>query len=141
MEERLAPGHNFLVYIGPLSISFSKISGISNELSVETINVGGINDRMVALYTQKKTTGTLLFEHGIGMIHPMNISFQAASLGIYLKTPGVIVCFQERKIKRIYGYSEVVPIRWSISDFNANDSSILIDTIEVMHHGIKEIAL
>lgn len=137
--DRLAYSHNFRVYLGPLSMSFSKISGINNELSVETINEGGVNDRMIPLYTPKKTTGRLIFEHGIGILNGMNIQLNLALLGKYLQIPGIIMTLQEGKVKRIYKYDNVIPIRWSVSNFDAQNSNILIDTIEVMHQGIFEI--
>ena len=137
--EKLVPVYNFMVCFGPLKVGFSKISGISNELSVDTIVEGGVNDRMIPLYTPKKMTGTLVFQHGIGIFNHVNQIFEAASFGKYISMPGVIFVYDRKQIKRVYYYEGVVPIKWSLSDLDALNGSVIIDTVEVIHQGIYEV--
>lgn len=135
---KLAPGHNFLLLIGPLELSFSKITGIDNELSIETIREGGVNDRVITLYTPKKDYGKLTFQHGIGDFNLMNQNFTMARFGYLLQLPGTIVSFSNNKIHRIYCFSQSAPVKWSISELDASNGSIIIDTIEMIHSGIQE---
>lgn len=135
---KLAPGHNFLLLLGPLKLSFSKITGIDNELSIEMIHEGGVNDRVIPLYTPKKTYGKLIFQHGIGDFNLMNQNFTMASFGHLLQLPGTIVSFSNNKIHRIYCFTQCAPVKWSISELDATNSSVIIDTIEVIHSGIQE---
>lgn len=141
MMDRLARGHKFRVCFGPLLISFSKITGIGNELEVTQLNEGGRNNGVVMLYSPKKTVSRLVFEHGTGIANPANIAFEAAALGYYFNLPGLIVAYDSGDIKRAYAYSAAAPVKWSLSAFDAQNGSILIDTIEVMHNGIYEVPI
>lgn len=135
----LAPGHKFLVYLDNIELSFSKISGIGNEIDIQSINEGGINDHMITLYGPPKNNGRLVFEHGKGIVNLVNKNFTAAALGIIFRSSGMIISYDNNKIKRAYGYTGAIPVKWSLASFDAQNGSVLIDTVEVVHNGIYEI--
>ena len=55
----------FRVYIGPMLMGFSKITGIENSVETETLQVGGINDRVYSLRKPVFAEKTMTFERGV----------------------------------------------------------------------------
>lgn len=134
--------HNFVVYMGPMKMSFSKISGIEQTLDIQEIQEGG-NPRAVFLYGAKKNPGRLKFEHGNGILNKANREFNKAfimqSLENSFRGFGIIVALRHGRAARAYEYQQALPVSWSVSGFDAQTGSILIDTVELMHNGIFEI--
>jgi phage tail-like protein len=128
--------------MGSLKMSFSRISGIEQTLDVQEIQEGG-NPRAVFLYGTKKIPGRLKFEHGVGLLNKANEVFNKAftlqSLEHTFRGFGIIVALRHGKAARAYEYRQALPVRWSVSDFDAQTGNILIDTVELMHNGIFEI--
>ncbi len=142
--DKLATGHRFLLCLGSFTISCAKISGIESEVSVDTINEGGVNDRMIVLNTPKKKTGRLIIEHGIGRLNKLNDAMtNADTLGKHLSVPGMILVFSPKgdKVVRAYGYNSPVPVKWSVTEFDAKNSSIIIDKIEIMYQQMYEMTV
>ncbi|MCL2576440.1 MAG: phage tail protein [Defluviitaleaceae bacterium] len=138
----LTTSHNFIVYMGSMEMSFSKISGIEQKLDVQEIQEGG-NPRAVFLYGAKKIPGRLKFEHGTGLLNKANEAFNKAftlqSLEYTFRGFGIIVALRHGKVSRAYEYQQALPVSWSVSGFDAKTGNILIDTVELMHNGIFEI--
>lgn len=141
-EQRLASGHSFLAFFGPITVSFSKISGLCNEMNVETIQEGGVNDAKVMLLGPRTKLGTVTYEHGIGTLNPLNRQFEAVNqFGVIFTFPTTILVFSNRILKRAVGYNGGVPVKWSLSALDAQTGSIVLDTVEVTHQGIFEVPI
>ena len=140
--DKLAVGHNFRVFIGSLEIAFSKISGIEQSLEVQEIQEGG-NPRAVFLYAPKRNAGRLKFEHGTGRLNKASKAFNAAfnmqTVEGAFRGSGIILAIRNGEIARAYEYRRAIPVSWSLSGFDAETGSLLIDTVELMHNGIYEI--
>lgn len=142
-HHRLVGGHNFLAFFGPVIVSFAKIAGLTNEINIETISEGGVNDAMVMLAGPRKKLGTVVYEHGVGMLNPLNMQFETTNqIGAIFTFPTTILIFDNnRTLKRAVGYNGGVPVKWSLSDLNAQSGEILMDKLEVMHQGLFNVPI
>ncbi len=142
-RDRLVSGHNFLVFFGPLVASFAKVSGLENQLNVETLQEGGVNHAMVLLQGPPKTLGTVVFEHGQGSLNPLSVQFEVSNnFGLFFGMPTTILIFDNGlTLRRAVGYNGGVPVKWSLSELNALEGHVVIDRIEVRHQGIFNVPI
>lgn len=62
---KLVKNNHFWVFIGVLKISFTKISGLEQDIDKEYIVEGGVNDAGVQLIVPKKERRILRCERGL----------------------------------------------------------------------------
>lgn len=154
-DESFLPGYNFIVYMGSLQMNFAKISGIDNEIEVETLVEGGVNDEVHILHKNRSQGGRLIFENGVGNLkRPLDALFKASLLGAYLRLPGTILVLSadkkkaadanavaEKVVAKVYGYNGALPVKWSLQDLDAQTGQILIERIELIHQGIFDLSI
>ena len=147
----LVPGHNFTVYIdGIFRISFSKISSINYDVETEPLVEGGTNDRVIILRKQKTSVRTMIFEQGvISNLANYPLGFTTADNlnsvtfgnimrpGRRLYMPVFILVQDNLGIPRkFYTVNGCLVRKWSISDLDAQNSSIVVQRFEVDYQDI-----
>lgn len=118
----------------PLDIRFQKVSGLSAEVRTTTVTEGGQN-----LYTHRLPERidyqNLVLERGMVVGSPLNLEFNAVmSLFKFYPSNVLVTLFDEEK-KPVSGwlFIKAYPVKWSTSDLDAKENSILIDTLELAY--------
>ena len=122
----------------PLDIRFSKVRGLSSTVKTQSIPEGGQN-----LYTQVVPTGVehgnLILERGMVVGSPLNVEFNAAmSLFKFAPSNVLVMLFNESSVPvAAWLFMKAYPVSWSTSDFDAEQQSVVIDTLELAYAGMQ----
>jgi phage tail-like protein len=118
----------------PLDIRFQRVSGLSAEVRTTTVTEGGQN-----LYTHRLPDRidyqNLVLERGMVVGSLLNVEFNAVmSLFKFYPSNVIVTLFDEEKMP-VSGwlFIKAYPVKWSTSDLNAKESSVLIDTMELAY--------
>lgn len=141
--------HRFGVYFfagglvpNPLDIYFQKVSGLSMNMETDSINEGGQN-----LYThripKRVSYGNLVLERGVAAISPLNIEFNVAfSQFKFLPSDVLITLFSENSVPVMgWMFSKAYPVKWSMSDLDADSNKLIIDSMELAYTRFQVIKL
>ncbi len=117
---------------------FQSVSGLSVEYETETINEGGEN-RFVHEIPVRTSYSNLVLKRGMMVDSTVvkwcidafeNRSFQPTDVQ-------VILLNENHEPLRTWSVVRAWPKRWSVSDFNAEDNSIVIETLELSYRYYK----
>ncbi len=141
LQEDLLLGFRFGVFFfaggvipNPLDIRFQKVKGLSAEIKTTTVKEGGQN-----LYTHrlpdKVDYGNLVLERGMVVGSPLNIEFNVAmSLFKFASSNVLVTLFNDNKIPvGAWLFIKAYPVKWSTSDLDATEKSVVIDTMELAY--------
>ncbi len=118
----------------PLDTKFQKVSGISSEIETITYKEGGEN-----LYTHRLPNrvsyGNLSLERGMVIGSPLNIEFNVAMSTLKISPGNVLVALLNDDSIPIAAWLfwKTYPVKWSISDLDANNNAVVIDTMELAY--------
>jgi phage tail-like protein len=118
----------------PLDIRFQKVSGLSAEVTTTTVEEGGQN-----LYIHRLPKGitynNLVLERGFVVGSPLNIEFNAAiSLFKFAPSNVLVTLLSETKIPlAAWLFIKAYPVKWTTSDLNAGETTVLVDTLELAY--------
>lgn len=120
---------------------FQEVSGLSRELETETIKSGGENRFSFQLPT-RATYSPLVLKRGLfldsGIIGWVNDAIE--NLDIRPVTVLVTLLNEKHEPLQTYQCMNVWPKKWSVADLNAQESRILVETMELVYHHFKIIA-
>ena len=118
----------------PIDIRFQKVSGLSAEVSTDSISEGGQNLYSHRLPT-KITYNNLVLERGMAIVSPLNIEFNAAfSFFKFAPSNVLVTLFSEKNIPLAgWMFIKAYPVKWALSDLDATSSSVAIDTMELAY--------
>ncbi|HZF48945.1 MAG TPA: phage tail protein [Polyangiaceae bacterium] len=118
----------------PLDIRFQRVKGLSASVTTKPLTEGGQN-----LYTQKLPVGiehgNLVLERGMVVGSPLNVEFNAAiSLFKFLPSNVLVTLFNEASVPvSAWMFMKAFPVKWSTSDLDATEKSVVIDTLELAY--------
>lgn len=118
----------------PLDTRFQKVSGLSSQIQAEALSEGGEN-----LFTQRRTDGVqydnLVLERGMVVGSILNLEINATMSSFCLTPANVLFTLLDQNNVPITGCfcQNAYPVRWSLSDFDANDNNVVIETIELAY--------
>lgn len=149
MMDGVSMTHRFLVVFfmrgilpNPLDIRFESVSGLSSEVTLETVQEGGQN-----LYSQRLPTrvqyGNLVLKRGRVQASALNIEFNLA-MSLFRFAPGnVLVSPLSQEGHAISGwlFLDAYPVRWSTGDLDATRNDVLVDTMELAYQRYQAITL
>jgi len=135
-------GFSFWVSFGigdhPVDIAFQDVAGIGMELQTEDVVEGGEN-----MFTQKLPTRAnytpLVLKRGLAVKSPVTEWIRDSIENLSIKPLTIIVALlNENKEPLIaYRFINAYPLKWSISNFNAETSSVVIETLELYYQYFK----
>ncbi len=147
-----AVSHRFGVYFltagaipYPLDFRFQKVSGLSTEVQVDTINEGGQN-----LYAHrlpnKINYNNLVLERGYnsGPIPSLlTLHFNATFSSFkFIPMDVMVMLFNEQRIPiGTWVFQTAYPVKWSVSDLDAQNSSVVIDSMEIAYARFQSLRL
>ena len=118
----------------PLDIRFKKISGLSSSIETITIKEGGEN-----LFTHRLpdrvSYGNLTLERGMAVGSLLTIEFNIAMSSLKLNPGNVLVALLNDESIPIAGwlFYKTYPVKWSVSEFDASNNSLVIETMELAY--------
>lgn len=128
------------IFPNPIDFRFQRVSGLSTEVQLETVNEGGQN-----LHTHrlpgKVNYNNLVLERGYSkspVPSPLNLEFNEVFMRFKFHPSDVLVTLFDE----VFGvpvpigswlFMKAYPVRWSVADLDAQANSVLIDTMELAY--------
>lgn len=118
----------------PLDIKFQKVSGLSSEIQTTYHREGGQNMFQHRLPTGMKH-GNLVLERGLVVGSPLNIEFLATLSLFKFLTGNVLITLLNKDALPLaaWMFEKTYPVKWKVSDLDAESSSLAIDTLELAY--------
>jgi len=116
---------------------FKECSGLRLERSVETIEEGGVNDRVHYLPGRNKYSNIVL-KYGVMQTNELWSWFQEGLYDGKVKRVNFSILLRDVKgdvVKR-WNIKEGFPVKWEGPSLNVESSQVAIETLEIAHHGL-----
>lgn len=133
----------------PIDLRFQKVSGLSAEVELKTIKEGGQN-----LYShrvpERISYGNLKLERGFNaslIPSPLTQEFNYAFSQFRFYPSTVIVMLFNESERGIttpiasWTFMNAYPVKWSISELNAESNTVLIDSMELAYSRFQTLRL
>jgi phage tail-like protein len=131
-------GFRYLVEIdGLVSGAFLRVKGLSREVRHESYREGGVNEYEHKLLTQV-TYPVVLFERGLALEDLWKWALDAADGDAVRRTIRVRLQDEEGGSAWAWQIEHALPVKWSSSDLDANSSQVVMETLELAHHGLRK---
>ena len=136
-------GSRFAVEIdGIVVASFKECSGLNGEIQVETYREGGLND-----YEHKlpglATYGNLTLKSGVASAMDFWKWFYKTTMGTIERKQVSVILFNHNLSDGKLGEAmrwnllDAFPVKWEGPTFNASDANVVMQSLELAHHGIS----
>jgi phage tail-like protein len=117
---------------------FQEVGGLNVEIETEPIKSGGENRFTYALPTRAKYNN-LSLKRGLFTNSRLITWCKEAveSLEVEPTTVFVTLLNEQHEALQLYTFINAYPLKWSISDFNAEENKLVIETLELSFHYFK----
>jgi phage tail-like protein len=116
---------------------FSECSGLDATLQVEEYPEGGEN-RYVHKFPTRMTYANITLKRGITLSEDLWNWHEAYVQGKGKRRDGLIVLQSELRIPiKTWIFRRGLPLRWTGPTFNAAQSSVAIESLEIVHEGLE----
>jgi phage tail-like protein len=127
----------------PLDIRFQRVSGITTTVETTEIKEGGENLFMYHL-PNRVTYDNLVLERGmVTGGSPLSLEFNAA-MGFMQFLPGNVLVMLLNHLDiptASWLFQHAYPVKWSTSDLDANQNSVVIDTLELKYSRLQRVGV
>ena len=131
-------GFRFLVEIqGITSGGFTRVKGLSREVKTESYREGGVNDYEHKLVTQV-TYGTVVLERGLALDDLWKWAMAAADGDVERRTIRIRLQNEADQPAWAWQIEHAIPVKWSVADLDAQASQIVMESLELAHHGLRK---
>lgn len=127
-------------YPGISDVGFQSVSGINHEIGIEEYHEGGEN-RFKHKLPNPVTYPNLLLKRGM-LIGSQLVGWFRESVESYAFDPNNItvkLMNGERKPLQGWSFVNAWPVKWDISEFDAEQSSIVIESIEFAYQYFRRL--
>lgn len=140
-------GYHFMVVFftddqspNSVDIRFRKVSGLSAEIETQPLKEGGENLLTHRLPTGL-TYGNLVLERGMVVKSPLNMKFKEAMASLKLAPGNVMVTLldNDSQPKSAWLFIGSYPVKWTVSNLDAERSEIVIETMELAYAGLRNL--
>ncbi len=131
-------GFRFLLEIdGIQGGGFTRVRGLSREVKYESYREGGVNDYEHKLVTQVLNPVVVL-ERGLILDNLWSWAQAAADGDVQRRT--VFISLQNEAGEKLWAWQieNALPVKWSVSDLDATSSQVLMEVLELAHHGLRK---
>lgn len=113
---------------------FQEVSGMTAEITTEELAVGGENKFTYRLPTKAKY-GNLILKRGMLLDSDLISWFSRAIEDFQFKPVDVSVYLlnENHEISSSWIFLKAYPVKWAVSDFKAQDNSLVVETIELVY--------
>jgi phage tail-like protein len=130
-------GFRFLLEIeGITSGGFTRVKGLAREVKYESYREGGVNDYEHKLLTQVSYPVVVL-ERGLALDDLWTWAMRAADGEVERKT--LRIRLQNEAGEKLWAWQVeyALPVKWSVSDLDAQASQVVMESLELAHHGLR----
>lgn len=118
----------------PLDIRFQRVSGMTSTIETSEVREGGEN-LFVHRLPNRVTYDNLVLERGMVIGSLLNGEFNLAMSTLKFEPGHVIVMLLNVENHPIAAwlFQDTYPLRWAVSDLDANQNAVVIDTMELAY--------
>lgn len=123
-------------------IRFQKVSGITSTIEMKEVEEGG-EHLFVHRVPSQIVHGNLILERGLIIGSPLYEEFNLA-MNTLCFTPGnvLVMLLNENHLPIAnWLFQETYPVKWSISDLDANQNAVVIETIELRYSRLQRVTI
>lgn len=135
--------YNFVVSIDNTNIGFSKISSFEVNYESEVLMEGGVNNKVLSLYSPAKNEGVVVMERGaISSANKKDLDL-LKSLRAEVRIPTVTVGVMDAagKLAKFYVLRGLKVKKWRLGEMDAARSEVLIESLELAYEEFEEAEL
>ncbi|MEC0213180.1 phage tail protein [Paenibacillus ehimensis] len=138
--ELFGQAFRFMVELdGMLVAGFSEVSGLQSELEYEEVAEGGVNG-----YTHRLPKGAksppIVLKRGITKSSDLWDWYFSAAGGKVKRKSGSIIMYDASWQEMIrWNFFGCYPVKWTGPELSASSSEVAVETIELVHNGLKAI--
>ncbi|MDR5761456.1 phage tail protein [Caballeronia sp. LZ035] len=131
-------GFRYLVEIeGITSGGFVRVKGMQREVKHESFREGGVNDYEHKLITQVSYPSVVL-ERGLALDDLWNWAQAAADGEVTRKTIRIRLQNEAGEKAWAWQLDYAIPVKWSSSDLDATSPQVVMESLEIAHHGLRK---
>lgn len=131
-------GFRFLVEIeGIESGGFVRVKGLSRELKYESYREGGVIEYEHKLITQVSYPVVIL-ERGLALEDLWKWALAAADGEVKRRTVWIRLQNEANERQWAWQVEHAFPVKWSASDLDAQTSPVVMESLELAHHGLRK---
>lgn len=120
---------------------FNECSGLGASLNVEEYNEGGVND-YVHKFPTRMTYTNLTLKRGMALSEDLWNWYNDYATGKGKRRDGVIAMLGPTGDPvKVWTFKRGIPVKWSGPTFNAQQSNVAIETLEIAHEGLELMSL
>jgi phage tail-like protein len=137
---RLDPlrGFRFVLEIeGITSGGFTRVKGISREVKYESYREGGVVEYEHKLITQVSYPVVVL-ERGLALDDLWKWAQATADGEVKRKTVWIRLRDEGNQASWSWQIEYALPVKWTASDLDANTSPVVMESLELAHHGLRK---
>ncbi len=137
---RLDPlrGFRFLLEIeGIISAGFTRVKGISREVKTEAYREGGVVEYEHKLITQVSYPVVVL-ERGLALDDLWKWAQATADGEVKRRTVWIRLQNEANLPLWAWQIEYALPVKWTASDLDANTSPVVMESLELAHHGLRK---
>jgi len=135
-KELYRRGYNFVVYLEGKMIPFEKVSGLSMDISFETLMEGGRNTVVYNLINPVSSEHILTLERGLLTDEAEFTLYQPGYQMV--KEMTIYVLGQDASVVKGYYLRNCTLQEISISDFDASKSELVLATVKIRYETLEE---
>lgn len=130
-------GFRFLLEIDSIaSAGFTRVKGLSREVKHESYREGGVNEYEHKLLTQV-TYPVLVLERGLALDDLWKWALAAADGEVERKTVRIRLQDEAGEKRWAWQIEHALPVKWAASDLDALGSPVVMESLELAHHGLR----
>ena len=131
-------GFRYLVEMdGLTSGGFLRVKGLSREIKHESYREGGNVEYEHKLVTQVSYPVVVL-ERGLAFEDLWTWALDAADGNVKRRTLWIRLQDEANDKAWAWQVENAIPVKWSCSDLDANSSNVLMESLELAHHGLRK---
>jgi phage tail-like protein len=133
-------GFRFLLEIdGITSGGFTRVKGLSREVKYESYREGGVNEYEHKLVTQV-IYPVVVLERGLALDDLWTWALATADGDVQRKN--LRIRLQNEAGEKLWAWQIewALPVKWSMSDLDAASPQVVMESLELAHHGLRKAA-
>jgi phage tail-like protein len=134
------PAAFFRIEVQGLTVGgFSECAGLQVETEVEEHREGGLNEYSHKLPKGSKY-GTITLKRGFINSDDLWNWNEKVVAGVANQRKDISIILTDRQGQDIcrWNVSKTLPVKWNSSEFKADASTVLVETLELVHHGFAK---
>ena len=130
----------FKVEIDGLTLAhFQSISGLQHEIEALEFQEGGVNDHLHKLPGQGRYPNLVLKTGYVAteMLEGWHMGFTQNPGRVRRKNGSIILCDDSGDPVARWNFFQAWPVKWEGPQLDSSGQDILVETVEIAHHGVS----